>query len=265
MAALSGMQPFESPNVFNQSVTGNEGRDPSQWGTPNDPSHGVLGAGDTHTPADGFTMAPGDEFAFGDVTQYLDEGYHGHVLDVTPINPDGIGVSVAHGGANANWIHPHNEQGQVIEQELIQAHQMDMGGPLREMWVNPPDQGSESVTAWEMRATNRGAQVGGPYNDSGLLVSSPGSMRPALDNSTHNRAKMLRVPIVDYGERPWLNNIAAVTAQSEDARSILSPSNSYPDYIVQDPGEGTAYAAPADPQMGAPATSNEVLIGLEWM
>jgi len=257
---LQGLQPFEAPAVYSNTPTGMEGRDPSQWGTPNDPSHGVLGAGDTVTPATGFTMAPGDEFAFGDIDSYLVENYHGVVLDTTPINPPGVGVDVGvplvgmYGWTDPRW--------QEMEAELVAAHQIDTGGPLRRYHVNPLAQGTESVTAWEMRATNRGST----YDERGALVSLPGSDRPALDISTHNRAKMLKEPIVDYGERPVFNNIAAVTTQSEDPRSILSPSNRYnPAFAAINPGRGVIYAAPQDPEMVAPTVSSEVPIGLEWM
>jgi hypothetical protein len=261
--ALTGLQPYEQSTVFDNTETGSEGRDPSNWGTPNDPAHGVLGSGDTATPASGFQMAPGDEFAFGDIEDYLTEGYHGHVLDTTPINPPGIGEDVP--VPVTGYGTPHDERHWEAEAGLVEAHSQDSGGPLRAVYVNPPAPGRESVTAWQMLATNRGAVIGGPYNDSGLQVSSPGSMRPALDLSTHNRAKMLLRPVVPYGERPWFNNIAAITAASEPPRTILSPGNDYPDYLVKDPGPGTVYQSPPDPQMVPATASQEVPGGLEWM
>src|ERR1039458_9137280 len=87
------LRPFQEANVYDNTVTGVEGRNPQDWGTPNDPSHGVLGSGDTPTPADSFTMAPGDEFAFGNFDESgLDEGQFGYVLDTTPYLPDGYGT-----------------------------------------------------------------------------------------------------------------------------------------------------------------------------
>lgn len=250
------LRPFQEANVYDNTVTGVEGRNPQDWGTPNDPSHGILGSGDTLTGAATFSMAPGDEFAFGDVESYLDEADapHGYVLDTTPYQPDGAGVDVP----VAMWglYGPGDPRRIQMEADLVAAHQVDMGGPLRARHVNPLDQGQEFVAAWQMRATNRGATVGGPYGDSGLQVSSPGSDRPALDFTTHNRAKMLRVPIIDYGERPWMNNVAAVAAESEAPRSILSPSNTYdPAFMQIDPGPGVVYQSPPDPQIVAQSVS----------
>jgi hypothetical protein len=206
-------------------------------------------------------MAPGDEFAFGDIEQYLDESYHGHVIDTTPINPPGIGVDVGYPMIGIDAA--NDSRRQAMESELTAAHSMDTGGPLRAEYINPPAAGTESVTAWQMRATNRGST----YDERGALVSLPGSDRSALDNSTHNRAKMLIRPIVDYGERPWMNNIAAVTAATGTAPGgAPSPSNYYPEVqILRTTGTGTSYQSPPDPQMGAPATSTEVPGGLEWM
>lgn len=259
--ALTGLQPYEAPNVYNQTVTGQEGRDPSSWGTPNDPSHGVLGAGDTVTPATGFSMAPGDEFAFGDIEAYLTEDYHGQILDTTPIDPPGAGVSVA--VPVTGYMTPADERHWEYEAELTAVHQADMGGPLRARHVNPLQQGQAHDSAWEMRATNRGST----YNDNGSLVSLPGSERPALDLYRYgDESKMLREPIVDYGERPWLNNIAAVTAQSEAPRSILAPSNRpEPFFAAVSPGPGVVWQSPPDPQIVAQTTSAEVPSGLEFM
>jgi len=250
------LRPFQEANVYDNQVTGTEGRDPANWGTPNDPSHGVLGSGETHTPADSFTMAPGDEFAFGNFDETgLDEGQFGYVLDTTPYQPDGAGVDVA--VPVTGYATPTDPRHWAAEAELVSAHQDDRGGPLRARHVNPLAQGTENVAAWQMRATNRGANIGGPYNDAGLLVSEPGSDRPALDISTHNRAHMLRVPIIDYGERPWTNNIAAVAARSEPPRSILSPSNVHnPGFMGISPGPGVVYQAPPDPQIVAQTVSS---------
>ena len=261
--ALTGLQPYEQSTVYDNTATGTEGRDPANWGTPNDASHGVLGSGDTTTPATGFSMAPGDEFAFGDIYSYLDEDYHGHVLDTTPVNPPGAGVDV--GVPVTGYGTPHDERHWEAEAELVAAHSEGMGGPLRARLVNPPAPGQETVSAWQMRATNRGATIGGPYDGSGHLVSSAGSDRPALDLSVHNRARMLLQPIVGYGERPWFNNIAAVTAASEAPRSILSPGNAYPVNVLNDPGPGAVYQSPPDPQIVPAATSQEIPAGLEWM
>jgi hypothetical protein len=259
--ALAGLQPFESPNVFNNEVTGQEGRDPANWGTPNDPSHGTLGAGDTITPATGFSMAPGDEFAFGDVEQYLTADYHGRILDTTPVNPPGYGESVA--VPVTGYMTPHDERHWDYEAQLTEAHSQDEGGPLRARHVNPLDQGQAGDAAWQMRATNRGST----YNDNGSLASLPGSDRPALDLYRYgNESKMLKEPIIDYGERPVLNNIAAVTAQSEAPRSILSPSNRpAPFFAAVSPGPGVVYQSPPDPQIVAQTVSTEVMGGLEWM
>jgi hypothetical protein len=256
--ALTGLQPFESANVFANTATGTAGRDPRVWGTTNDPSHGTLGAGDTVTPATGFQMAPGDEFAFGDIDAYLDEDQHGFILDTTPINPPGIGENVP---LPLGYSHADDPRRWEAEALLTQAHSQDQGGPLRARHVNPPAQGTEDVAAWQMRATNRGST----YNDNGSLVSLPGSDRPAIDLSVHNRARMLKEPIVGYGERPWFNNVAAVTARSEAPRSILSPSNAYPVNVLNNPGPGVVYASPPDPQINAQTTSAEVPVGLEWM
>ena len=138
-----------------------------------------------------------------------------------------------------------------------------MGGPLRARHVNPLQQGQADDAAWVMRATNRGST----YNDNGSLVSMPGSDRAALDLYRYgNESKMLREPIVDYGERPMLNNIAAVTAQSEAPRSILTPSNRPdPFFMGVAPGPGTVWASPPDPQMIAQTTSAEVPSGLEFV
>ena len=249
-------EPFEQPNIYDNQVTGAEGRNPSDWGTPNDPSHGVLGSGDYDYPAQQFTMAPGDEFAFGDIETYLDEADApaGRILDVTALQPDGYGVSVP--VPVTGYMTPSDPEHWAYEAELVAVHQDDEGGPLRARHVNPLQQGTENVAAWQMLASNRGATIGGPYNDSGQQVSSPGSARPALDNSTHNRAKMLIQPIIDYGERPWANNIAAVAAESEPPHSILSPSNEYnPAFMAVDGGPGVAYQSPPDPVMAAPAPS----------
>jgi hypothetical protein len=262
--ALTGLQPFEAPNTYDNVATGQEGRDPANWGTPNDPSHGVLGSGDTVTPATGFSMAPGDEFAFGDIESYLSEDYHGVVFDTTPINPPGIGVDV---GVPLGYSHADDPRRGEAEDELTQAHSLDMGGPLRARNYWGPNPGKSHNAPWQMRATNRGATIGGPYGDSGLQVSEPGSDRPALDLYRYgNESRMLKEPIVDYGERPWTNNIAAVTAQSEDPRSILSPSNRPSPYFAAiSPGHGVVWESPPDPVMAAPTTSAEVPVGLEWM
>jgi hypothetical protein len=260
-----GPQPFEQPNIYDNVVTGTEGRNPQDWGTPNDPSHGVLGSGDTITGAASFVMAPGDEFAFGDVENYLNEqdAPGGFLLDTTPFQPDGYGVSVP--VPVTGYMTPADGEHWAYEAELVQVHQDDQGGPLRARHVNPLAQGTEDVQAWQMTATERGATIGGPYNDAGQLASAPGSPRPALDNSTHNRAKMLRRPIVDYGERPWMNNIAAVAAESEAPHSILSPSNQYnPAFMQVDGGQGTVYQSPPDPVMAAPAFSEAAPGGDEW-
>jgi len=265
VAPLAPFAPFEEPNVYDQQVTGTEGRNPQDWGTPNDPSHGVLGSGDTLTGASAFSMAPGDEFCFGDVESYLDEADApaGYVLDVTPFQPDGYGVSVP--VPVTGYGTPHDPDHWAYEAELVQVHQDDQGGPLRARLVNPLAQGTEDVQAWPMLATNRGATIGGPYDDSGHLVSSGGSARPALDNSTHNRAKMLREPIVDYGERPMLNNIAAVAAQSEAPRSILSPSNAPdPAFMGAGGGQGVVYQSPPDPVIAAPAVSTGTAPDYGW-
>jgi hypothetical protein len=251
-----GPEPWEQPNIYDNAVTGTEGRDPENWGTPNDPSHGVLGSGDYGYPADGFSMAPGDEFAFGGFDGYAagDDAPAGRVLDVTPFQPDGVGVSVP--VPVTGYGTPHDAEHWAYEAELVAVHQDDQGGPLRARHVNPLQQGTENIAVWPMLATNRGATIGGPYNDSGQLVSSGGSARPALDNSTHNRARMLKEPIIDYGERPWTNNIAAVAAESDPPRSILSPSNEYnPAFMQVDGGPGVAYQSPPDPVMAAPAAS----------
>ena len=249
------LRPFQEANVYDNTVTGVEGRNPQDWGTPNDPSHGVLGSGDTPTPADSFTMAPGDEFAFGNFDESgLDEGQFGYVLDTTPYLPDGYGTSV--GVPMVGLFGPADPRRIEYEAEVVTVHQDDRGGPLRARHVNPLAQGTENVAAWQMRATNRGATIGGPYNDAGQLVSSPGSDRPALDFTTHNRAKMLKRPIIDYGERPWTNNIAAVAARSEPPRSILSPSNNHnPAFMGVNPGPGVVYQAPPDPQIVAQSVS----------
>lgn len=260
--ALTGLQPFEAPAVYANTATGAEGRDPAQWGTPNDPAHGELGSGNTVTPASGFQMAPGDEFAFGDIDAYLDQGHHGYVLDTTPVNPPGIGESVA--VPVTGYGTPHSPEHWEYEAQLVEAHSQDSGGPARALTVPPPDHGSESVAAWEMLASNRGATVGGPYGDTGLQVSSGGSTRPALDLSVHNRAKMLRVPIVDYGERPWFNNVAAVTTANQQG-TYLSPDGNYPVNLVNDPGPGVVWESPPDPQIVAQTTSAQVNPGLEWM
>ena len=254
-----GLQPFESANVYDNVATGQEGRDPANWGTPNDPSHGTLGSGDTVTPASGFQMAPGDEFAFGDIENYLDEDYHGVVLDTTPINPPGYGESVR--VPVTGYGTPHDADHWEYEARLVEMHSQDGGGPLRAEHVNPQDQGQEHITVWPMTATNRGST----YEDNGALVSLPGSSRPALDNSTHNSARMLRVPVIDYGERPFFNNIAAVTAQSEEPRSILSPSNEWSGNVLNDPGPGVVWQSPPDPQINPVTTSSEVPAGLDWM
>lgn len=258
---LAGLQPYQAPNTYNQVVTGQEGRDPSNWGTPNDPSHGVVGAGDTVTAATGFSMAPGDEFAFGDIDAYLTPDYHGQILDTTPIDPPGAGYSVA--VPVTGYMTPTDDRHWEYEAQLVAVHQQDMGGPLRARRVNPLAQGEAHDAAWQMRATNRGAT----YNDNGSLVSLPGSDRAALDLYRYgDESKMLREPIVDYGERPMLNNIAAVTAQSEDPRSILSPSNQPdPFFAAVAPGPGVVWQSPPDPQMIAQTTSAEVPSGLEWM
>jgi hypothetical protein len=259
--ALAGLQPYESPNVYDNVATGQEGRDPGNWGTPNDPSHGTLGAGDTVTPATGFTMAPGDEFAFGDVDAYLAGDYHGRVLDTTPINPPGFGESVP--VPVTGYLTPADERHWAYEAELVQAHSEDLGGPLRARHVNPLAQGGNNDAAWQMRATDRGST----YNDNGSLVSMPGSGRPALDLYRYgDESKMLKGPVVGYGERPMLNNIAAVAAQSEAPRSILSPSNRPdPFFAAVNPGPGVVYQSPPDPQIIAATTSTEVMGGLEWM
>jgi hypothetical protein len=257
--------PWEQSVTFNNQVTGAEGRNPQDWGTPNDPSHGVLGSGDYDYPAQQFVMAPGDEFAFGDVESYLDEGDApaGRVLDATAFQPDGTGVSVP--VPVTGYMTPDDPEHWAYEAELVQVHQDDQGGPLRARHVNPLQQGQENVQAWQMLATNRGATVGGPYNDSGLQVSSPGSARPALDNSTHNRARMLKQPIIDYGERPWMNNIAAIAQESEPPRTILSPSNEYnPAFMAVDPGQGVVYQSPPDPVMAAPAVSSAAAGDYGW-
>ena len=262
--ALTGLQPFEQANVYDNTVTAQEGRDPASWGTPNDPSHGILGSGDTVTPASGFNMAPGDEFAFGDIDAYLDGDQHGHVLDQTFYQPDGVGVSVA--VPVTGYGTPHNPAHWEYEAELREAHQDDQGGPLRSRFVNPLHQGTENVQAWPMYATNRGATLGGPKESNGALVSTPGSSRPALDNSTHNRAKMLRSPYIDYGERPWFNNVAAVAAASDPVTgNSPSPSNRYPVLILNDPGPGVVYESPPDPQMAPASASTQAPGGLEWM
>jgi len=259
--ALAGLQPWQAPNVFSNEVTGTEGRDPAQWGTPNDPSHGTLGAGDTVTPATGFSMAPGDEFAFGDIDAYLTEDYHGRVLDTTPIDPPGIGESV--GVPVTGYMTPHDERHWDYEAGLVAVHQDDQGGPLRARHVNPLAQGQARDAAWQMRATDRGST----YNDNGSLVSLPGSERPALDLYRYgNESATLKGPVVDYGERPVTNNIAAVAAQSEAPRSILTPSNRPdPFYAAINPGPGVVYQSPPDPQIVAATTSTEVMGGLEWM
>ena len=260
-------QPYEQPNIYDQQVTGTEGRDPANWGTPNDPSHGVLGSGDyPEYPGTQFVMAPGDEFAFGDVETYLDEADApaGRVLDTTAYQPDGYGVSVPV-PVTSVYNGPGDPETLAYEAELVRVHQDDQGGPLRARHVNPQAQGTEDVQAWQMLATNRGATVGGPYNDSGLQVSSPGSLRPALDNSTHNRAKMLKRPIIDYGERPMLNNIAAVAAQSEPPRTAYQPSNLYnPAFMQIDGGPGVVYQSPPDPVMAAPAAATGAAADYGW-
>lgn len=260
--AFTGLQPFEAPAVYQNTVTGTEGRDPANWGTPNDPSHGTLGSGATVTPASGFQMAPGDEFAFGDISQYLEPGYHGYVLDSTPINPPGVGESVA--VPVTGYDTPVSPEHWAYEAELVEAHSEDMGGPARALTVPPPDDGQENVAAWQMRATNYGAKTGGPYGDTGLLTSQPGSTRPALDLSVHNRAKMLLQPVVGYGERPWFNNVAAVTTANTPGVH-LSPDGAYPVNQITDPGPGVVWESPADPQIVAQTTSAQVNPGLEWM
>jgi hypothetical protein len=256
-----GPSPYEEPNIYDNEVTGTEGRNPSDWGTPNDTSHGVLGSGDyPEYPGQQFVMAPGDEFAFGDVETYLgeDAAPAGRVLDTTPFQPDGYGVSVP--VPVTGYMTPSDPAHWEYEAELVQVHQDDQGGPLRARHVNPLQQGQENVQAWEMLATNRGATIGGPYNDSGLQESSPGSLRPALDNSTHNRAKMLKVPIVDYGERPWTNNIAAVAGESDEPQGTYMPSNVYdPTFMAIDGGPGVVYQSPPDPVISAPASSDGVV------
>jgi len=261
MAALAGLQPFESPTVFNNEATGTEGRDPAQWGTPNDPAHGTLGAGDTVTAATGFSMAPGDEFAFGDIEAYLTEGYHGQILDTTPISPPGYGESVP--VPVTGYLTPADERHWDYEAQLVTVHQDDQGGPLRARHVNPLQQGRADDAAWQMRATNRGST----YNDNGSLASLPGSDRPALDLYRYgNESAMLKEPIVGYGERPMLNNIASVAAQSEAPRTILSPSNRpAPFFAAVSPGPGVVYQSPPDPQITAQTVSAEVPAGLEWM
>jgi len=259
--ALTGLQPWEQSDTFNNTGTGQEGRDPAQWGTPNDPSHGTLGAGDTVTAATGFVMAPGDEFAFGDIEAYLTADYHGRILDTTPIDPPGFGESVP--VPVTGYMTPHDEEHWAYEAELVQVHGEDQGGPLRARHVNPLAQGDAHDAAWQMRATNRGST----YNDNGSLVSLPGSDRPALDLYRYgDESKMLKEPIIDYGERPVTNNIAAVAAQSEGPRSILSPSNRPdPFFAAVNPGPGVVYQSPPDPQIMAATVSTEVPGGLEWM
>jgi hypothetical protein len=258
--------PYEQPNVYDNQVTGVEGRNPQDWGTPNDPSHGMLGSGEGQQyPGAQFVMAPGDEFAFGDVENYLDEADApgGILLDTTPFQPDGYGVSVPVPVTGYDTVYSPDHW--EYEAELVGVHQDDQGGPLRARHVNPLQQGTEDVQAWEMVASNRGATVGGPYSDSGQQVSSPGSLRPALDLSTHNRAKMLKQPIIDYGERPMLNNIAAVTAQSEAPHGTYQPSNVYnPAFMGVDGGPGVVYQSPPDPVMAAPAASTSAADDYGW-
>jgi hypothetical protein len=63
-----------------------------------------------------------------------------------------------------------------------------------------------------------------------------------------------------------MNNIAAVTAQSESPRSILSPSNvPNPYFMAVSPGPGVVYESPPDPRIVPASTSNEVMPGLEYM
>lgn len=243
--AVGGVTAFDA-NAYSQStVVGQQGRDPAQWGVPNDPAHAVTGPGQTPFPADTYAGMPGGEYAYHGPLGAA-EG-HGQVLDVTPIDPPGSAVSVAIGNTPD------------VQDALQRAHAVDEGGPLRAVTVNPPDLGAPWAARWDMQASDYGRT----YAPNGTLVSTPGA-RQAHDFYQGNHKGIL-YRLIDYGERVLLNNIAAVTARSNPAQSAYMPSNAYPENVQQNPGPGVAWQSPPDPTIVAPTTTAEVNTGLEWM
>jgi hypothetical protein len=252
--ALSGLQPFSGAGLLDAQPAGHQGRDPLQWGPPQDQS-----AGQPAPPAADPVFVPGAE--------YGDHGSFGIATDHIPGAGEIVGVPVT------GYLGPADPRWQEYQRNIRHVHgESTHDAPWHTTGRNIDD-GHPLPAVRRLQVTDTTDQ----HAPNGTIVPSRDIWR-SVELIVHNAAKLLNGPWIAYSERPFYNNVAIVAPQSDptpDAdipgtgRTIGSPSNRYKGAgiaAIQDPGVAVAYMPPAEPAtVPDTSTSPDVPSGLEWM
>lgn len=251
--ALDGLTPFGQQGLLDADPAGQQGRDPGQWGIPQDQSRGEPPPA-APTPV----FAPGGEYGTG--------GSFGLHTDVVPGAGEIISVPVT------GYLGPADPQWQEWQQELTAAHGDATGDEPYGLYPRTPDDGHPSAATRRLQVSDSTDQ-----HAANATITPSFDVWRAAEMIVHNVAKTLLVPILHYSERPFYNNIAITAPETTQpgavtipgtGREIMSPSNLYSGTVyAYDPGVASAYEQPAEPVI---TSDNEAAAmapaqGASWM
>lgn len=255
VSAVGGVTPYYEGGIADATPAGHQGRDPAQWGRPQDQSAGQA-APAAPTPV----AIPGAEFA--------QHGTFGIAIDPAPGAGRITGVPVT------GYLGPADPRWQDWQEDITQARS---AGTDDEPWYTEGrniDDGHPDPYGRRLQVTD----ITDQHAANGTIVPARGIFR-ARELVVRNVAKLLLVPIIDYSERPMYPSIAIVAPQTTQpdpyllegtGRYVGSPANTYATTglaQLQDPGVASAYESPAEPAY-LPDTQESAAVpatGLDWL